>query len=38
MLAFALAGAGAKAAAVLDRAGGMKPGVVRGGFHHVDPD
>jgi hypothetical protein len=38
MLAFALAGAGAKAAAVPDRAGGMKPGVVRGGFSHVDPN
>ena len=38
MLAFALAGAGAEAAAVPDRAGGMKPGVARGGFHHVDPD
>jgi hypothetical protein len=38
MLASALAGAGAKAAAVPDRAGGMKPGVVRGGFRHVDPN
>jgi hypothetical protein len=38
MLAFALAGAGAKAAAVPDRAGGMKPGVVRGGLRHVDPN
>lgn len=38
MLAFALAGAGAEAAAVPDRAGGMKPGVVRGGFQHVNPN
>ena len=33
-----LAGTGAVAAAVPDRAGGMKPGVARGGFRHVDPN
>jgi hypothetical protein len=38
MLAFGVAGVGAEAAAVPDRAGGMKPGVVRGGFRHVDPN
>lgn len=38
MTAFGVAGAGAVAAAVPDRAGGTKPGVARGGFHQVDPD
>jgi hypothetical protein len=32
-----LAGTGAVAAAVPDRAGGVKPGVARGGLRHVDP-
>jgi hypothetical protein len=38
MLVSGLAGVGAEAAAVPDRAGGTKPGVVRGGFRHVDPN
>jgi hypothetical protein len=33
-----LAGTGAVAAAVPDRAGGTTPGVARGGFRHVDPN
>jgi hypothetical protein len=33
-----LAGTGASAAAVPDRAGGAKPGVVRGGIRYVDSD
>ena len=37
MIAFGLAGVGAVAAAVPTRAGGAKPGVVRGGFRQIDP-
>jgi hypothetical protein len=37
MIAFGLAGVGAVAAAVPDRAGGTKPGVARGGFRQIDP-
>ena len=36
-IAFGLAGVGAEAAAVPDRAGGTKPGVARGGFRQIDP-
>jgi hypothetical protein len=38
LIVIGLAGTGAVAAAVPNRAGGVKPGVARGGFRHVDPN